>query len=223
MNNQEKKFQEFVESIQFDDQPSQAHREKLKKQLLEAYDHEQKYGDYVEPVSLYLRKLAVAASFLIACGLLFWGIDSMFIGEQNYVARHPDKEAIEKIIEAENATGEEKKQLLAQIKDIWTMISDQDTDALVSVLETDETAYAVRRWAARYLGKFGGEDTLNVLDATIDHMGITDPENPLVIAADKIRSRLGLPKPDRTPSSSSVKNGETIEAAPGQGCRPDAD
>ncbi len=222
MSNEEKKFQNFVESIRFDDSPSEAHREKLEKQLLQAYDYEQKYGDYVEPVSIYVRKLAIAASFLIVCGLLFWGIDSMFIGEQGYVAQHPEKEAIEQIIEAENVTGQEKKQLVAQIKDIWDMISNQDTDALVSVLETDETAYAVRKWAAKYLGKFGGEDTLAVLDATIDHLGVTDPENPLVIAADKIRSRLGLPKPAKEQTPPAEPNG-SLQAAPTDACRPDCD
>ena len=222
MSNEEKKFQAYVDSIRFDDTPGEAHRETLEKQLLEAYDHEQKYGDYVEPVSLYLRKLAIAASFLIVCGLLFWGIDSMFIGEQSYVAQHPEKEAIEQIIEAENVTGEEKKQLVAQIKDVWDMISSKDTDALVSVLETDETAYALRKWAAKYLGKFGGEDTLAVLDATIEHLDVTDPENPLIIAADKIRSRLGLPKPVKKQTRPAEPNG-SLQASPGDACGPGCD
>ena len=223
MSNEEKNFQEFVNSIRFEDEPSQAYREKLEKQVLEVYDHEQKYGDYVEPVSLYFRKLAIAASFLIVCGLLFWGIDTMFMSEPDYVAQHPEKEAIEQMIETENATGVEKEQLLTQIKDVWKMICDQDADSLVSVLETDDTAYAVRKWAAKYLGKFGKEDTLAVLDATITHMGITDPENPLVIAADKIRSRLGLPKPSDDQTGTSNEPNSDDQAAPGQDCRPGSD
>lgn len=220
MSNEEEKFKQHLESIRFADEPSDAHREKLERKLLEAYDHEQKYGDYVEPVSIYLRKLAIAASFLIVCGLLFWGIDSMFIGEPSYLTHHPEKEAIEHIIEAENVTGPEKVQLLTQISEVWDMISNQDADALVAVLETDETAYALRKFAAKYLGKFGGEDTLAVLETTIDHLGVTNPENPLKIAAEKIRQRLGLPQPTQTDA---LKSNGGFEAGPGDACLPDSD
>lgn len=222
MSNKEEKFKTYVESVRFDDEPTDAHREKLEKKLLEAYDHEQKYGDYVEPVGIYLRKLAIAASFLIVCGLLFWGIDSMFIDEQSYLTQHPEKEAIKQIIKAENVTGQEKVKLLTQINEVWDMIGNQDTDALVAVLETNETAYALRKWAAKYLGKFGGEDTLAVLETTIDHLDVTNPENPLMIAAEKIRQRLGLPQPPRTKPDAPNSNGG-LEAAPDDACLPEQD
>lgn len=191
MNNEEEKFKQFVDSVRFDDETNEVHRDKLEKQVLEAWDHEQKYGDYVEPVSVYVRKLAVAASFLVVCGLLFYGIELLFIGEQSYVATHPEKKAIEQIIESEHATGAEKKQLVAQIKDVWNMISDKDTDALVAVVEADEASYALRKWAAKYVGKYGGPETYNTLQSAIDRLGITNPDNPLVIAAEAIHQRLG--------------------------------
>lgn len=220
MSNEDKKFQEFVDSVRFDDTPEAGYRDKLEKQLIEAYDHEQKYGDYVEPVSLYMRKLAIAASFLIVCGLLFYGINATFIGEQGGTfAGHPDEQAIERIIAAEAPKGEEKTQLIAQIKDVWKMISEKDTDSLVAVVETDDMAYGLRKWAAKYLGRFGGQDTLDVLDATIEHLGITDPENPLMLAADDIRTRLGLEKPARVAPADANSNG-SIQAVPGEACRP---
>ncbi|MHC4551982.1 MAG: hypothetical protein ACYSUT_04335 [Planctomycetota bacterium] len=218
MNNEEQKFQQFVDSVRFEDAPNEAHRDKLEKQVLETWDHEQKYGDYVEPVSLYVRKLAIAASFLVVCGLLFYGIESMFIGEQNYVAHHPEKEAIEQIIESEAATGAEKKQLVAQIKDVWNKISARDTDALVAVVEADETAYALRKWAAKYVGKYGGTETLNALESAIEQMDITNPDNPLMIAADAIRDRLGIdstpePEPQAVPDANTNGSFEAVPEA----------
>ena len=213
MSNTEDKFQQFVDSVRFEDEPSTAHRDKLEKQLLEAWDYEQKYGDYVEPVSIYLRKLAVAASFLIVCGLLFYGIETLFIGEQSYVATHPEKAAIEQIIESENVSGVEKKQLVAQIKDVWTKITDKDTDALVAVVEADETAYALRKWAAKYVGKYGGQDTLNALEKAIDQMGITSADNPLMIATEAIRDRLGI-ESECVPDANSNGSFEAVPEEP---------
>ena len=199
MSNDEKKFEEHVNSIRFDDEPNAAHRDKLEKQLLEAYDTQAEYGGYVEPVSVYFRKLAVAAGFLVAAGVLFWAIDSMFIGpDKNQFVGHPEEKAIQQIIEEENVSGSEKKQLIAQISDVWEKVTDKDTDGLVAILETQGTAYAVRKWAAKYLGKFGNETTLSGLQATIEKLNISDPNNPLIIAADKIRQRLGLSEEETT-------------------------
>ncbi len=235
MNNEEEKFEQFVASIRFDDTPSDTHRDQLEKQLLEAWDEAQAESEAeteadnivvapVEPTSLYLQRLAIAASFLIICGTLFWGIDKMFIGEQSYIARHPDRQAIERIIEAENATGVEKKKLLAQIKDVWNLIDSKDSASLVTVLHTDDNAYTVRVWAAKYLGKLGGEDTLEIIETTIDQLGVTDPQDPLMIAADKIRERLGLEKPAKpdTDSSKPPKTNGSWQAAPDD-CDPELD
>lgn len=198
MSNDEKKLEEYVDSIRFDDEPTAAGRDKLEKQLLEAYDNQQEVGGYVEPVSVYFRKLAVAAGFLVAAGVLFWAIDSAFIGpDKNHFAGHPEEETIQKIIEEENVSGSEKKKLIAQISDVWDMVTNKDTDGLVAVLETQDTAYAVRSWAAKYLGKFGNEKALSGLQATIEKLNISDPNNPLVMAADKIRQRLGLPEEEK--------------------------
>lgn len=198
MSNDEKKFEEHVNSIRFDDEPSAAHRDTLEKQLLEAYDTQAESGDTIEPVSVYFRKLAIAAGFLVAAGILFWTIDSAFIGPKTPFAHHPEKETIQKIIEEENVTGAEKKKLIAQISDVWEMITNKDTDGLVAVLEAQDTAYAVRGWAAKCLGKFGNKKTLSSLQTAIEKLTITDPNNPLIIAADKIRQRLGLPNEEIT-------------------------
>ena len=214
MSNDEKKFEEHVNSIRFDDEPTAASRDKLEKQLLEAYDTQAEYGGYVEPVSVYFRKLAVAAGFLVAAGVLFWAIDSAFIGpDKNYFAGHPEEKAIQKIIEEEKVSGTEKKQLVAQISDVWEKVTNKDTDGLVAVLETRDTAYAVRKWAAKYLGKFGNEATLSGLQATIEKLNISDPNNPLVIAADKIRQRLGLSETEKTtpPENCSIQSLESME------------
>ncbi len=200
MSNDEKKFEQYVDSIRFDDQPNAAHRDKLEKQLLDAYDTQQEYGDYVEPVSVYFRKLAVAAGFLVVAGVLFWAIDSAFITPvQDPFAGHPEEETIQKIFEEENVSGAEKKKLVAQISDVWKMITDKDTDRLMAVLEMQDTAYTVRIWAAKYLGKFGDKKTLSNLEAAIEKLNISDPNNPLVVTADSIRQKLGIPKPEKTP------------------------
>ena len=213
MSNDEKKFEDHVNSIRFDDEPNRVSRDKLEKQLLEAYDTQAEYGDYVEPVSVYFRKLAIAAGFLVAAGVLFLAIDSTFIGPKDPFAHHPEKETIQTIIEEENVSGSEKKKLVAQISDVWDKVTNKDTDGLVAVLETQDTAYAVRKWAAKYLGKFGNEKTLSGLQATIEKLNISDPNNPLVIAADKIRQRLGLSEEDKTspPENCGMQSLESIE------------
>lgn len=193
MNNDEKKFEQCVNSIRFDDEPSAAHRDKLEKQLLNAYDNLQETEGYVEPVAVYFRKLAFAASFLIVAGVLFWAIDAAFITQDQF-ADHPQKETIHEIIKEENVSGAEKKKLVAQIRDVWSLITHQDKEGLVSVLNTSDIAYTVRKWAANCLAKFGDKKTLAEIEAKIRDMHITDPQDPLNIAAEKIRRRLDLPQ-----------------------------
>lgn len=193
MTNEEQKFEQYVNSLRFDDEPSQDHRDKLEKKLLEAYDYQQKYGGYVEPVSIYLRKIAIAAGFLIVCGALFWTIDTYYIGSSPPYANDPE---IKELLEQKDISGHEEKQLLARLNEIWEMIRSKDADALVSVLQSDEITGKVRLWAAKYLGQFGNQQTLTMLEQTIEQMHITDPNHPLMIAAQKIRCRLGpLPPP----------------------------
>lgn len=200
MNNEEQKLEAYVNSIQFDDAPRAEHRERLEKRVMQAYETKTKYGDYQEPVAVYMRKLAFAAGFLIVCGLLFWTLDKAVItdNEPDFIAKHPDKEQLKKIIKEENATGVEKKELVARMKDIWEMVKSKDTDALVSVLQTDDFAYNLRLWAAKYLGQLGNQQTLTLLENTIDKMAIDDPNDPLKIAATKIRKKLNLPDPEQT-------------------------
>jgi len=197
MTDKDNKFKNYVDSLRFDDEPSKDHRGKLEEQLLEAYDQKQ-YSERVEPVGLYMHKLAMAAGFLIVCGVLFWGVDKMFITKPHpdFIANHPDKEALQEIIRKEQVTGTEKKALVASIRDIWDLIEDEDDESLVSVLQTDEIAMSVRTWAARYLGTFGNEETLTLLDNAILKRSVTDPNDPLKIAATKIRKRLNLPEPE---------------------------
>lgn len=214
MNNDEQKFEQYVDSIRFDDEPRAEHRDKLEKQVLEAYDTQAEYGGYEEPVAVYFRKLAIAACFLIGAGVLFWAIDSMFITPEPF-AHHPEKEAIQEIIEEENVTGAEKKKLVAQIQDLWTLISNHDTDELVSALNTSDIAYNVRTWAAGYLGKFGNEKTLAAIESKIHSLNITDPNNPLVIAAHQIRQRLNLPKEENS-ESQEMPGMQSLESADDQ-------
>ena len=225
MNKDDAQFEAHVNSIRFDDTPSPAHRQQLEAQLLAAWDNrdaaDNADGDAVEPTGLYLRKMAIAASFLIVCGLLFYGIDRLFIGEQSYRGRGPERAAVERILEAENVTGPAKKQLLAQIQEVWALIAARDADGLVAVLEAnDRTSYALRRWAASHLGDFGGPQTLAVLEATIDHLAVTDPEDPLMVATEAIRRRLGMPPRPR--AERPAANGG-IEAAETDVCRPAGD
>ncbi|MEN8126704.1 MAG: hypothetical protein ABFR90_02745 [Planctomycetota bacterium] len=207
MSNGENKFEHYVHSLRFDDEPSKDHQDKLEKQLLEVYDNRQKYGGHVEPVAVYMRKLAIAAGFLIVCGVLFWGIDKLIITEPHpdFIANHPDRAKLEKIIKDEQATGTEKKNLIATMSDIWDMVGNEDTDALVSILQTDDIARSIRTWAAEYLGRFGNDQTLTMLDSAILKLDATDPNDPLKIAASEIRKRLNRPEPQTPPGPDAMK------------------
>ena len=216
MSNDEKKFEQYVDSVRFDDEPQAAHRDQLEQDLLDAYDHRDRYADSVEPTRVYFQKLAIAAGFLIVVGTLFWTIDSAFISrDPDPFAYHPDKEAIEQILKAENVSGQEEQQLVALILNTWTMISDEDTHGLTSIVKSPDTAGSVRKWAGVYLGKFGNEESLKHIEETIDELGITDPDDPLVMAADSIRHRLGLEKSEITPQTNSG-NGQTLQGVDSQ-------
>ncbi len=209
MSNDEKKFEQYVDSIRFDDEPREGHREQLEQELFDAYDNRDRYADSDEPTSVYFRKLAIAAGFLIVVGALFWTIDSAFISRDPF-AYHPDKEVIRQILEEENVTGTEKQQLIAKIRTAWTMICNQDANGLTTIVKSPNTAAAVRKWAAGYLARFGDKDSLLKLEETIEKLGITDPNDPRVIAAESIRQRLGLPKPEKTPPPK-TGNGQTLQ------------
>ena len=190
MTNEDKKFEQYVESLRFDDAPSTEHREKLEQQLLNAYDErgEQVNDDapIAEPTRLYVQRLAMAASFLLVCGLSFWAIDTFYIRTAPPYINDP---VIVKLLE-EEPTKADQKRLLARVKNIWQMIHDEDAEGLVSVVQSDDITRTLRVWTAKYLGRFGDVDTLSLLDETIDQMKITDPNDPLKIAAAKIRKRL---------------------------------
>ncbi len=211
MNNDEQKFQDHIDSIRFDDAPDAAHRDKLEKQLLEAYDTRVEYADYEEPVAVYFRKLAIAAGFLIVAGVLFWGIDRTVIS-RDPIAQLPDQPGIQEIIEQENVTGQEKKELLTQIYDVGTLIEQEDTDGLVSVVKTTEFPHTVRTWAAKWLGRFGNEETLAALEEKIHNMNITDPNHPLIQAARQLREKLHRPesqdKPNEPAGMQSLENND---------------
>lgn len=210
MSNDERKFGEYVDSVRFDDAPDAAHRDLLEKKLLDAWETEQEYDGYEEPVAVYFRKLAIAAGFLIAAGVLFWAIDAAFIS-RNPVADLPDQPGIQAIIEQENVSGVEKKKLLTQIRDVGTLIEQEDTDGLVAVLKTSDVAYTVRTWAAKWLGRFGNENTLAAIEAKIQSMQISDPQHPLMMAAETIRERLGLSEPNMPSEPSTLEGKENCE------------
>lgn len=198
MTKEENQFHQYVDSLRFDDEPSKDHQDKLEKQLLEAYDHQRKYGSYVEPVSIYLRKLAAAAGFLIICGILFWGIDRTFITtEPDFIANHPERDVLEHIIKEEQVIGKEKKNLIAQMKNLWDLIYTQNTEELVAVLQSEDITHTLQDWAAKHLGQLGDQKTLIQLEQSIQDLNIDDPYNPLMTAAQTIRERLDQPDPNK--------------------------
>ena len=196
MSNDEKKLEQHINSIRFDDEPSAAHRDKLEKRLLETYDTQTEYGDYVEPVSVYFRKLAVAAGFLIAAGVLFWAVDSTFIS-RGPTAELPGKQGAQQIDNDQNAVGTEEKNRLAQLQAerIMSTVPDPATIGMMTVMKTPGAASAIHRWTAKWLGKFGDKKTI---EAKIQTLNITDPQNPLVITAESIRQQFTLPTQGKT-------------------------
>ncbi|HOK96233.1 MAG TPA: hypothetical protein PK052_08520 [Anaerohalosphaeraceae bacterium] len=194
MTPDEHNFEEFVKTIRFDDQPSSEHRQRLEFQLLQRWENRQKETGYIEPAALYLKRLAIAAGILLASSVLFWTIDNLWISRP--LAVHPDSKMIETILQQEQPSEAEKPHLLAQINHVWHLICRQDSEALVSILQTQETAYAIRCWAAKYLGQFGNEKTLELLNTAIETLHISDSNEPLVLAARTIRQRLEASEPN---------------------------
>jgi hypothetical protein len=196
MTSDETKFEQYLRTLRFDDQPDSQHRDRLETRLLDAYENRNEDAVYVEPVAIYLKRLALAAGILIACGVFFWTVDTVWISRDSTLARHPDPKAVEKILQQENPTEAEKPHLLAQIDEVWKLIRRQDTEALVSILQTEETAYAIRRWTAKWLGELGNRETLKELETTIESMQLSDSNEPLVIAAQTIRQRVEPSEPN---------------------------
>lgn len=186
---EEEKFQHFVDSVRFDDEPSAEHRDRLEEKLLGEYDAAEPVSYEPEPLKIYLRKLAVAAGFLIVCGLTFWMVDTAWLRNPDLTYK-PDPQIVKRILEAENPTEAEKQTLMAQINMVWKMIRDRDTQGLVTTVRSGNVAASVRQWAAEHLGQMGDEQTLEKLEESIDEEQVTNPDDPLNIAADDIRQRL---------------------------------
>ena len=180
MSDDEKKFQHFVDSVRFDDQPSAEHRDRLEEELLEAYDEQAAEPEHYqpEPTGIYLRKLAVAASFLIGCSVAFWVMETFWIGNPNLTYR-PDPQVVQRIMELENPSEAERSNLMAQINAVWQMARQGDTQGLVTAVRSDVFADAVRQWAAEEIVKLG-----------VEQQDLANPEEPLNQAAEDTRQQL---------------------------------
>lgn len=187
--NDEEKFQCFIDSVKFDDEPRTEHRNCLEEQLLAEYDAADPVPYEPEPMAIYLRKLAVAAGFLLVCGLTFWVVDTAWLQNPD-LTYHPDPQIVRRILEAENPTEAEKHHLMAQINEVWRMICEHDTQGLVTTIQSPDIAGTVRQWAAEELGEMGDKKTLEELKSIEEKDPAIDPDSPLNTAVEELQQRL---------------------------------
>lgn len=189
MKNIENEFETLVRSIRFDDTPSETHRRQLEEQLLAAYDG-RACPDAVRPGCFYVKRLAIAAGFLVAAGLLFLVFDETGPGPNGHPAHAPDARTVEDILRREKAAGTPRQDVLAEIQQAWTLIAAEDVAGLTGVVLDDAASHSVRLWAGEALAKLGDAQTLGVLERHIAALGLTEAEDPVVFTADRLRHRL---------------------------------
>lgn len=183
----EKTFEKIVNAVRFDDTPSETHRRQLEEQLLEVYDKSSQEAPAAYASLFYLKRVAMAAGFVIAAGLLVWFFDGEGLSPHIYPAHAPDAQTVEHILNQENATGERRQALLAEIQQTWKLIAAEDVEGLTAVVLDPNAAESLRNWAGRYLAALGTEETLGILEKHIEVRGLADTDDPVVLTATGLR------------------------------------
>lgn len=186
----ENEFEKTVNAVRFDDTPRQTHRRQLEEQLLEAYDQRSQQSETSLSGSFYLRRIAVAAGFVIAAGLLVWCFNDSGSTPNGQPAHTPDPQTIERILRQEKASGAQRQTLLSEIQQVWKLIAAQDITGLTAVVLDDQAAPSVRNWAGESVASFGNEETLGKLEKHCEVHALSDPDDPVVHTARQLRKRL---------------------------------
>jgi hypothetical protein len=195
MKNFENDLKNIVNSVRFDDKPSETHRRQLEEQILEAYDHRVTARSAPSGI-FYLKRVAIAASFVIAAGLLFMFFDGNGAAPNGHPAHSPDPQTVEQILQQEKVSVAQRQALLSEIQQVWKLIAAEDVTALTEVVLDGQVASSIRLWAGETVVKLGDEQTLGMLEKHIEEQGLTDTEDPVVQTDRRLRERLET-KPDK--------------------------
>ncbi|HDS84740.1 MAG TPA: hypothetical protein ENN97_06050 [Phycisphaerales bacterium] len=191
MTHFDNEFQKFVDSLRFDDTPSETHRLQLEEKLMEAWDSRSRQETDTPPSGLfYLKRVALAAGFVLAAAVLFVWFDESGQAPHTQPAHRPDPQMIEQILNRESASPAEREQLLAKIQQVWRLIADEDVQALTTVVLDGQTAESIRLWAGQTVVELGSERTLGILEKYIEVNALRDPDDPVVQTASHLRRRL---------------------------------
>lgn len=189
----EHEFEKTVNAVRFDDTPRQMHRRQLEQQLLETYDQRSQQPAVSLSGFFYVRRAAIAAGFVIAAGLLVWCFNDSGSTSNGQPAHTPDPRTIERILTQAKVSGAQRQALLSEIQQVWKLIAAQDLTGLTTVVLDEQAAPSVRNWAGESVVALGTEETLGKLENYCQVHTLTDPDNPVVHAAQQLRKRLESP------------------------------
>ncbi len=187
----DREFEKFVDSLRFDDTPSETHRRQLEKKLMEVWDRRFQDEPETAPSGLfYLKRIALAAGFVLAAAVLFVWFDESGQAPHTQLAHRPDPQIIEQILNRQSASPTEREQLLAEIQEVWKLIVDEDVQALTTVVLDSHRAESIRLWAGHTVAELGSEQTLAILEQYIEVNTLRNPDDPVVQTASQLRRRL---------------------------------
>lgn len=189
----ENEFKKTVNAVRFDDTPRQMHRQQLEQQLLETYDQRSQQPAVSLSGFFYLRRAAIAAGFVIAAGLLVWCFNDSGSTSNGQPAHTPDPRTIERILTQAKVSGAQRQALLSEIQQVWKLIATQDLSGLTAVVLDEQAALSLRNWAGESVVSLGTEETLGKLEKHCEVHALSDPDDPVVHAAQQLRKRLETP------------------------------
>ena len=203
MVKKDQNFEDFISSVKFDDKPDNDHKAALEKKLLDAYDNRAnikicyKTPEVDVKTQTYLFRIGLAASFILIAALLALMVNSIIKPKESahqIAATQTQQKTIDVIYENEKKDGTTKTQITDQLKKVWALAHTEDANGLISLMTSNNIAAGVKRYASKYVAEFGNEQTLATLNSYIELNSLTDPNDPLVVAARKLREKLGVDK-----------------------------
>ena len=184
-------FENIVNSIQFDDMPSETHRRQLEQRLVAAYDKRSQQGGHMPPSGVfYIKRVAVAAGFVLAAGLLYYLLDDLGPAPLTQPAYMPDAHTVDRLLRQESVTDANRQALLQEIQQVWPLVAAGDVQALTAVIMDARTADSIRLWAADTVVERGTAAMLERLEKHIEAHALTEPDDPVVQTAHRLRQRI---------------------------------
>jgi len=183
----EKSIRDYIDSIEFDDHPNRVYADRLRQKLLSEY---QRYllEPLAEPPIIFKKPFIAVAIVAVTIVMIVFVIVAVKPSEVGPavepVAPFADKSAGTDA----NDTKQKTDVLVTRFNAIMQMKNEGDIAGLFDMLKDDDAMLS--SVAATMLAEIGDVDTLDMLLVLIEEQDLIDEQNPVIVAADRLKERL---------------------------------